>query len=128
MEPKDHFDQAEPAEVSWEQNVGRWGRKLGFILAVWSFLALIPAAQTYLLRASLGHPITWYEALLISFVNQWIWAALTPGVLWLTDRYSIERRGWAASSAHLCTGRDNVCCVARRDSAPVVSHPRSLYR
>ncbi len=70
-------------------------KQLAIIFAVWTGLALIPGVQAHAYIASLGHSITWGRALMPVFLNHWIWALLTPGVLWLSARYPIERRAWA---------------------------------
>lgn len=70
------------------------GKELGAIFAVWTGLALIPGIQTHAYLASLGDPITWKQALMTPLLNHWIWAVLTPGVLWLSARYPLERRDW----------------------------------
>lgn len=79
----------------WKQTILRRLRQLGLVFGVWSTLALIPAIQAHQYIASLGHAITWKQALLPVLITHWIWAALTPGVLWLSSRYPIERRAWA---------------------------------
>ena len=71
------------------------GKQLAMIFAVWTVLALIPGIQAHAYIASLGHPITWTRALIPPLFNHWIWAALTPGVLWLSSRYPIDRHAWA---------------------------------
>src|ERR1700752_2332919 len=69
-------------------------KQLGLIFAAWTSLALIPGIQAHAYIISLGHSITWGHALLPPLLNHWIWAILTPGVLWLSARYPIERRAW----------------------------------
>jgi len=77
------------------QILRRRAKQMAVIFAVWTGLALIPGVQAHAYIASLGHPISWARALLPPLLNHWIWAALTPGVLWLSARYPIERRSWA---------------------------------
>ena len=69
-------------------------KQLAVIFAVWTCLALIPGIQAHAYIRSLGHSISWGHALLPPLLNHWIWAILTPGVLWLSARYPIERRAW----------------------------------
>src|SRR5271169_1291401 len=78
-----------------QQTVFHRAKQLGLIFAVWTSLALIPGIQAHAYIISLGHSITWGHALLPPLLNHWIWAVLTPGVLWLSGRYPIERRAWA---------------------------------
>ncbi len=67
-------------------------RRLGLIFGIWTLLAMIPAIQAHYYITSLGEPITWRRAVGPAFMNHWIWAALTPGVLWMSARFPIERR------------------------------------
>jgi two-component system, LytTR family, sensor kinase len=71
------------------------GKQLAIIFAVWTALAFIPGIQAHTYIASLGHAITWRRALMPALINHWIWAGLTPGVLWISARYPLERRAWA---------------------------------
>jgi len=70
-------------------------KQFGIIFGVCTGLALIPGIQAHNYIASLGHPVTWQQTLMPAFINHWIWAVLTPGVLWLASRYPIERGNWA---------------------------------
>ena len=71
------------------------------ILGCWTFLALLFTPQTYL--ASLRSPTrpTWGQALLASLTLFYVWAALTPLVLWLGRRFSFERHPWRNFVIHL---------------------------
>ena len=72
----------------------RRAKQSGVFLALWTALALIPGIQVHTYIISLGHSITWGHALLPQLLDHWIWAVLTPGVLWISSRYPIERRAW----------------------------------
>jgi sensor histidine kinase YesM len=69
----------------------RWAGAL-LILACWTFLALLFAPQTYLLNRRSPTPLTWGQALAANLVLFYIWALLTPFVLWLGKRFPVERR------------------------------------
>lgn len=62
------------------------------IVACWTFLALLFTPQTYLINRRSPTPLTWGEALSANLVLFYLWAALTPLVLWLGKRFSVERR------------------------------------
>ncbi len=80
-------------------------RKLGLIFGIWTLLAMIPAIQAHYYITSLGEPITWRRAVGPAFMNHWIWAGLTPGVLWMSARFPIERRHLARLlSVHVLGG------------------------
>lgn len=69
----------------------RWAGAL-LILVCLTFLALLFTPQTYLLNRRSMTPLTWGEALAANIVIFYLWAALTPLVLWLGKRFPIERR------------------------------------
>ncbi len=75
-----------------KRSASAWVNRLGLIFAVWTVLGLIAGIQAHAYIASIGHPITWRRALLPALLNHWIWAALTPAVLWLSARFPIERQ------------------------------------
>jgi hypothetical protein len=50
-------------------------------------------------------PTPWWHHLLSWLVGVYLWALLTPGVLWLVRRFPIERRNWVRRVAlHLLLG------------------------
>lgn len=68
----------------------RWGLYLSF----WTFLGLFNTGQTYYLRSSFGKPIVFWRALAFGLVDWYLWAALTPIVVYLARRFPMERRVW----------------------------------
>jgi len=69
-------------------------KQMGLILAVWTGLALIPGIQAHAYLASLGHAISWQRAVMPPLLDHWIWACLTPSVLWLSAHFPFDRRNW----------------------------------
>ncbi|HEY0384683.1 MAG TPA: hypothetical protein VGC64_01665, partial [Pyrinomonadaceae bacterium] len=69
----------------------RWVAAL-LILLCWTFLALLFTPQTYLVNQQYPSPLSWGEALAANLTVFYLWAALTPLVLWLGKRFPIERR------------------------------------
>lgn len=61
------------------------------IVGCWTFLALLFTPQTYLANLRSPSPLTWTEALVASLTLFYVWAALTPLVLWLGKRFPFER-------------------------------------
>ena len=53
--------------------------------------AMLEAGQAYLGNASLGRPIPWSSAIGRTLPSWLVLAALTPEILWLADRFRLER-------------------------------------
>jgi hypothetical protein len=60
------------------------------ILGCWTFLALLFTPQTYLSNLRAPTPLTWAQAFLATLLLFYVWAALTPLVLWLGGRFALE--------------------------------------
>jgi two-component system LytT family sensor kinase len=84
--------------------------KLGFrawiaMTAGWTALALFFAVSASLTYKSTGRPANWTLSIQRSLVEWWLWAALTPLVVWLARRYPLDTRGpWRNASIHLIAG------------------------
>jgi two-component system, LytTR family, sensor kinase len=65
----------------------RWAVMVG----VWTGLALFFVSQSIVRRMVFDVPINWKNTAGYEFVYWYIWAALTPGVLWLARRYRLTR-------------------------------------
>lgn len=81
------------------QAVVRRARQLGVIVAVWTTLAICDASQWYLGALHSGHPVAGAYVLRFAFTVHWIFAALTPFVLWVSTRFPFRRRGWPTTAA-----------------------------
>jgi two-component system, LytTR family, sensor kinase len=68
----------------------RWA-KWALIFACWTAFALFFASQTYLLQTRFGRPIDGKKVLAIWLLCGYCWCAVTPFVLWLARRFSLER-------------------------------------
>jgi two-component system, LytTR family, sensor kinase len=68
----------------------RWGLCFGF----WTCLGLVNVTQSYVNRYHAGQPIVWSEMLVTSFADWWLWAALTPLILYLARRFPLEPPAW----------------------------------
>jgi two-component system, LytTR family, sensor kinase len=72
------------------------------ILGCWTFLALLFTPQTYLSNLRAPTPLTWGQAFGATLILFYVWAALTPLVLWLGGRFAFERpRLWRNLLIHL---------------------------
>ena len=79
----------EKRPVSWKlQRI-----ELAFIVGFWTFLAVLSGARGLLDGGDLqqGEAL---RRMLVAFSNYYFWALLTPGIFWLSRRYSIERTNW----------------------------------
>lgn len=77
--------------------IKRYWKTVCVIVGCWTFLALLFTPQTYLANLRSPAPLTWVQALVASLTLFYVWAVLTPLVLWLGRRFPFER--------HLLRGR-----------------------
>lgn len=81
--------------------VRRW-KFWALVLALWAVPSLIGAFVYYLRMVPSEAPVTWRSAMLYQFAAWYPWVALTPIVLVLGRRFSLERsRPWVALPVHL---------------------------
>lgn len=71
----------------------------GAVVVCWTFQALLFAPQTYLINLRSPFPLTWWQAVQANLILFYIWAALTPFVLWTGRKFPFERRHLARNSA-----------------------------
>ncbi len=76
-------------EVRRERLIGA-----GVTLAFWTFLAALFTPQTYIANIRANPSFTWVQAFVPTLALFYVWAALTPLVLWLGQRFPFERRRW----------------------------------
>jgi len=75
------------------------------ITAGWTALALFFAVSASLTYRSTGRPANWTLSIQRSLVEWWLWALLTPLVVWLARRYPLDARWpWRRASIHLLAG------------------------
>lgn len=65
-----------------------WG--LG-IFVVWTILALVFVAQSYLRNQGVGVPTTWAQSMRVQLLTFWTWALLTPAVISFGRRFPVGR-------------------------------------
>jgi sensor histidine kinase YesM len=88
-------------EATVEMKIGRllerrWVRA-GLIVAAWTVLASFLASQMYLAYSRRQVPIRWERIFLVELAYAYVWAGLTPFILWLARRFPIERFKWVRS-------------------------------
>ena len=71
----------------------------------WTALAVFYAVTTSLTYLSTGRPANWAITFQRSLSEYWLWALLTPAVVWLARRFPISGpRRWAHLTLHLVLG------------------------
>jgi len=88
-------------EATVEMGIGRllqrsWVRA-ALIIGAWTVLAAFLTSQMYLAYSRREIPIRWERIFLVELIYAYIWAALTPLILWLARRFPIERWKWIRS-------------------------------
>ncbi len=71
--------------------------RFGFLLGAGTLFGLLIASQTYIAYSTREVPFQWSRILLLSFIYAYSWAALTPFILRLAERFPIERFRWQRS-------------------------------
>jgi two-component system LytT family sensor kinase len=66
-------------------------------LAAYTLLGLLFTSQVWIDYAYARHPVTWWRAAAVALADWYLWAILTPGVVWLARRFRIDRRHWVGS-------------------------------
>lgn len=74
-------------QKAWERRSVRWG----VILGVWTVFGLVFASQSYLYSLRSAQPFRLQKSLLLELTYAYLWAALTPLLLWLARRYRFDR-------------------------------------
>lgn len=68
------------------------------IWLLWTLFGVVTAVQTHYRYEVIGRPFTWGQALLAEVSFTWIWALLTPIVLWMAERFPIGKSDWWRNS------------------------------
>lgn len=71
----------------------RWVR-VALIIGIWTLFGLFLVSQTGLAYRRGDMPVNWYRVLSAEMAFAYAWAALTPLVLWLAQRFPLEREHW----------------------------------
>ena len=76
----------------------RWFRAV-LVIAAWTVFASFLTSQMYLAYSRREIPIRWQRIFIVELIYAYIWAGLTPLILWLATRFPIERFKWMRSLA-----------------------------
>lgn len=72
------------------------------IFAAWTLIVLTFAAQAYVFAVSRNRPDKFLHEFVVASTEWYVWAALTPIVLWLCRRFRIKSQSWISPvAAHL---------------------------
>ena len=74
-----------------------WTRRLiglGVVVLVWTAIGFFFTFQVYFAMIRSDRPVQWSETFAIQFSYAYIWALVTPLVLWLARRYRLEQEHW----------------------------------
>lgn len=69
-------------------------RRGAIIFACWTVYGLHFAAHDYLRNVYDGNSVSFSRLLLLWLVGGYVWAALTPLIIWLARRFPVTRRNW----------------------------------
>ncbi|HXU35115.1 MAG TPA: histidine kinase [Blastocatellia bacterium] len=71
----------------------RWFRVV-LVMAAWTVFAIFLSSQMYLAYSRGTTPIRYQRIFLVELIYAYIWACLTPLILWLARRFRIDRGRW----------------------------------
>jgi two-component system, LytTR family, sensor kinase len=81
------------------------------VLVVFTVLGLLFSSQVWVDYGYSGHRLSWTSALTLALGQWYLWALLTPAIVWLARTFPIERRRLGRSFAvHVSAGL--VCAVS----------------
>ena len=74
----------------------RWFRG-ALVVAAWTVFASLLTSQMSLAYSLREPPIQWQRIFFVELTYAYVWAALTPLILWLARRFPVERWKWVRS-------------------------------
>ena len=74
----------------------RWFRAV-LVVGAWTVFAAFLSSQMYLAYSRGTTPIRYQRIFLVELIYAYIWASLTPFILWLARRFPVERKKWLRS-------------------------------
>jgi two-component system, LytTR family, sensor kinase len=83
------------------------------ILLVYTILGLLFTGQVLIDYAYAGHPLPWWRAMTLALTQWYLWALVTPVVVWLARRFRLDRHHWVGSLA-VHAPASLVCTVAKQ--------------
>src|SRR5437868_1555353 len=77
-------------------NRDRW-MKWGLIFACWTIAGLVYSSHLYFFHNIFGEPISIGHAAAEAFADWYVWAALSPLIIYLARRFPFNRQSWRRS-------------------------------
>jgi len=69
-------------------------RRAGWIVGLWTLYGVVMAVHVYQRGVFWGYRHTWGKAFLAEMSFSYMWAVITPAVLWLGARFAMNRARW----------------------------------
>jgi hypothetical protein len=67
------------------------------VLAVGTILGVLFTGQVLIDYAYAGHRLAWWRGLAVALTQWYVWAILSPAIVWLARRFRIDRQRWPRS-------------------------------
>jgi two-component system, LytTR family, sensor kinase len=77
----------------------KWARQFGVIFIIWTATGLLVVSQWYIVKRGTPHPPALSHILLLELITRWIFALLTPAVLWFSSRFPFGHGRWVRTVA-----------------------------
>ncbi len=77
-----------------------WWVQALIVLAIWTVPGLIDIAQSFFFHALRGNQVPLWYLLLAGVADWYVWALLTPFIVWTARRYPLERLDWRRVVLH----------------------------
>jgi two-component system, LytTR family, sensor kinase len=91
-------EQDADGEHWWTKPWARWV----IIWGVWTFIGLVFTSQFYFSAYRSDRPVEWSYAVYLQMTWAYLWALVTPVILWVAARFPLERQHWGRNlSVHL---------------------------
>lgn len=101
VEKVNHPAEAEARSERWWNKP--WARWI-IIWGVWTFIGLVFTGQFYFSMYRSEQPVPWSYSIYLQMSWAYLWALVTPLILWLAERFPVERNHlWRNLSAHIVT-------------------------
>ena len=82
-----------------------WARpwpRLALIWGVWTLIGLVFTAQFYFSMYRSDRPVEWSYSVYLQMTWAYLWALVTPLILWVAGRFPFDRQHWGRNlSAHI---------------------------
>jgi two-component sensor histidine kinase len=79
-----------------------WFRWL-LVFGVWTMIGLSQATRFYFSSVNFGRQVTWGQAMSYSLSDWYVFAVLSPPVIWLSRRFPLDKKNWRRNGlVHLC--------------------------